>query len=221
MVRRVSRRLGLLAGFLIAGGLPLAQGDPAYAAPPPAPTSVTISGDGMVRPLTIRADTDASAFGAIIDQVSWLEGAGQGDAPMETNLGPEYVVVVLVGDGTKHSYRLYPLAKGGPRAFRPAGQRNQRYTAAWFFGRLTMPEALRAAGVTLPGQYNTVRGALGNGGGIGGGARATPAETISPGGYLDRLFGELRRVLLFNTAVIVVITAGLAGISLLVHRRTR
>jgi hypothetical protein len=174
----------------------------------------------MVSPLTIRPDADAAAFGAIIDQVRWLEGAGPGDAPKEANLGPEYVVVVLGGDGIKHSYRLYPLAKGGPRAVRPARQPNQRDTAAWFFGRLTMPDALRAAGVTLPGKYATVSGNIRAGGGIGAGARATPAEAISPGRYLDRLFGDLRRVLLLNTAVIVVITAGLAGISLLVRRHT-
>jgi hypothetical protein len=189
---------------------------PAHAAPTPTPNSVSIDGDGLAEPLTIRADTDPGLFATVLDQVVRLQGMGQTSAPGAGDLGPKYTIVVLINDVPKQAYDLYPLAKGGPRAFRPAKQPDQRkVTAAWFFGRLSMSETLRTAGLPLPEQANVVNG------GIGGGDRVIREDTISPGKDLSRLLGELRGLLLLNGAVVVTITICLAAISLLVRRRTR
>jgi hypothetical protein len=202
--------------LLVAGGLSLALGDAAYAAPPPAPTAVTITGDGIVKALTVRAEADRTLFNAMLDQVDWLTGAGQTSSPSPGDLGPKYTIVVLVDDAPKRSYDLYPLAKGGPRAFRPAKQPDQRNASpAWFFGRLSMSETLRAAGVPLPEQRDVMTG------GIGGGERVIPDKALNPGKDLNDLLGELRQLMLLNAGVIIMITLGLAGISLLVRRRTR
>ena len=223
MVREVSRRLvGVLTPMVVggvtlmiaAGGL-LGVGTAAYAKPP-RPTSIAITGDGLTDPLAVRADADPDVFAAVLDQVSWLQGDGGTTAPKAADLGPKYTVVVHVGDAAKQTYDLYPQAKGGPRAFRPAKQPDGRKTsAAWFFGRLTMPETLRAAGVPLPEQPSTVHG------GIGGGERVIPDDALGTGEDVDRLLGELRRLMLLNGAVLLSITVGLAGIALLVRRRTR
>ena len=47
-----------------------------------------------------------------------------------------------------------------------------------------------------------------------------PESALNPGEDIDRLFVDLRRVMLLNAAVVVTITMGLAGITLLVRRRT-
>lgn len=202
--------------MLIASGLVLSAGSPARAAPrPPRPNAVTISGSGLPRPVTVRADADPRLFTALLDQVSWLTGAGHGTKPAAA-LGPKYTVSVLVNDAAVQTYELYPLASGGPRAYRPARQPGKRVvTAAWFFGRLTMPEALQAAGVPLPGRPSVITG------GIGGGERAVPEPTREAGRDFGEVLDELRGLLLLNVAVIVLITVGLAGIALLVHRHTR
>jgi hypothetical protein len=77
-----------------------------------------------------------------------------------------------------------------------------------------MSETLRSVGVPLPEQRDLV-------GGTGGGERAASDNAVNASDDLDQLFGDLRQVLLLNAAVIVFITLGLAGISLLVRRRTR
>ena len=107
-----------------------------------------------------------------------------------------------------------PLASGGPRAFRPAKQPGSRtVTDAWFFGRLTMAETLWAAGVPVPGVSDPR-------GGIGGGVRALPERTAEAGRGFDAALGDLPVLLLLNVTVIILITAGLAGIAQLVRRRT-
>ena len=78
-----------------------------------------------------------------------------------------------------------------------------------------MSETLRAAGVPLPGKPESLHG------GIGGGERVFDEDTLNPGRDLDKLLTDLREVLLLNGAVVLVITLGLAGISLLVRRRAR
>ncbi|MEV4760797.1 hypothetical protein AB0J86_37625 [Micromonospora sp. NPDC049559] len=221
MVRRVIRRLGVaIAALAVALVSPLA-GTAAYAAPtpPPPPAGVSITGDGIATPLTIRADADAVRFGAVMEQVNWLSGPGQTNALSAEDLGPKYTVVVLAGETPKQTYDLYPLAKGGPRACRPAKQPDSRKNSsgpAWFFGRLSMTEALLAAGVPLPQQDGVPVS-----GGIGGGAKAIPDAPTKPSEDLDNVLTDLRRLLLLNTGVILLITLGLAGISLLVRRRTR
>lgn len=216
MVRGVNRRLfTTFALLLVVVAAPLSAATAAHAAPPPGPTSVTITGEGT-GPLTVSAETDAELFHAILDQVSWLRDDGHTGSPKARDLGPKYTVVVLVNGVAKQTYDLYPLADGGPRAFRPAKQPDLRKTtAAWFFGRLNMSETLRAAGMPLPEKSDVVNG------GIGGGERVIPDSELDPTKDLDKLFGELRGLVLLNGGVVLLITAGLAGISLLVRRRTR
>lgn len=216
MAGPVSRLLVGIVTLLVAAASWLGMGAVAHAKPATKPTAVIISGHGLSAPVTVRADADPELFAAVLDQVSWLGGSGQTTAPKAADLGPKYTVVVHVGASAKQSYDLYPLAKGGPRAFRPAKQPDERKTtAAWFFGRLTMAETLRAVGAPLPEQPTTVHG------GIGGGDRVIPDDALGTGEDVDRLLGELRQLMLLNGAVLLCITVGLAGIALLVRRRTR
>ena len=216
MVRKVSHRLVALITMLLAGFVPALLVGTAAQAAPARPDVVTVAGDGLREPLTVRADADQALFTALYGQVSWLGGRGQPVAPKSADLGPKYTIVVLVGDTARQTYDLYPQAKGGPRAFRPAKQPDgRRPGAAWFFGRLNMSETLRTAGVPLPVQRDSISG------GVGGGDRVIPDEALNPGRHVDEMFTELRRLLLLNGAVLVAITAGLAGIALLVRRRTR
>lgn len=220
MVREVSRRL-VLGGLLAAVGGPLMFAPAATAATPvgapaPKPTAVIITGEGLAEPLTLRSDTNADLFAAVLGQVSWLTGGGQASSPKEGALGPKYTVVVLVNDVAKRTYDLYPLATGGPRAFRPGKQPDLRKTTpAWFYGRLDMSETLRAAGAPLPERPDVVSG------GVGGGEREIPEHLLNPGEDIDKVLGQVRQMMLLNAGVVLVITLGLAGISLLVRRRTR
>jgi len=215
MVKSVTRRIILSALLLATLGAPVAVQTAAYAAAP-APTHLTISGAGIVAPLQVQAAADAALFAAVLDQVNWLRGNGQSSSPASEELGPRYTVVVFVKDEATQTYDLYPLASGGPRAFRPAKQPDKRrVAAAWFYGRLNMSETLRAAGVPLPEKHDVLSG------GVGGGERVIPDNALDTGERLGQLFGDLRQLVLINAAVVLVITAGLAGITLLVRRRTR
>ncbi|MBE1492644.1 hypothetical protein [Plantactinospora soyae] len=217
MAGEVSRRLVGAVTLLVAAGSWLAIGGVASAKPAPKPTSIVITSKSMPDPLTLRADGNEDLFEAVLDQVDWLTGDGPATAPKAADLGMKFTVVVHVGDAAKKSYDLYPLAKGGPRAFRPAKQPDRTQPGAgWFFGRLTMGETLLAAGAPLPEQNITLHG-----GGVGGGERVIPDDAIGTGEDVNRLLGELRQLMLLNGAVLVSITLGLAGIALLVRRRTR
>lgn len=218
MIRGKKHRLTVVVvALLIAVGSWLGLATPASAAPPPpAPNSVTITGDGVAAPLIVRAEGDQEIFAAVLDQVAWLRGSGQTSSPPAGDLGPKFIVTVLIDDAPKQTYDLYPLAKGGPRAFRPTKQPDGATVApAWFFGRLSMSETLQAAGVPLPAQTTVVNG------GIGGGERVIREDSLTPGKDLGRMLTDLRSLLLLNGAVVVAITICLAGISLLVRRRTR
>ncbi|MCW6009303.1 hypothetical protein K1W54_32890 [Micromonospora sp. CPCC 205371] len=219
MGARVSRRWLLSGALLSVLAAPQLLTSPASAAPTNTPTAVTIAGDGLAQPITVQAAEKPELFNAVLSQVSWLQGKGQTSSPKPDKLGPKYTVTVVVGDAAKQTFDLYPLATGGPRAFRPAKQpdKKAKTTAAWFYGRLTMSETLRAAGVPLPEQIDTLH----SGGGVGGGERVFDDNTLNPGRDLDELLTDLRQMLLLNGAVVVVITLGLAGIALLVRRRTR
>ncbi|WP_428964273.1 hypothetical protein [Micromonospora fluostatini] len=212
--RRLSR---VLAGVLVAGALSLgAAGTARAAAPKPPPAGVDITGEGLAAPLQLRAGAQPAHVNAVIDQVNWLGRTGQSKGPKAADLGPKYTVVVLAGDEPKQTYDLYPKAAGGPRVYRPAKQPGDRkVSAGWFLGRLNMSETLRIAGVPLERQLDTLTG------GVGGGERVIPDDSLDPRKSIDETMGELQRLLLLNVAVVVTITAGLAGIALLVRRRTR
>lgn len=220
MVRRVRRRLVVAAGALLATActLVLTGAAAAQAAPRPelAPAGVDITGDRLDQPLQLRADTHPAQVNAVVDQVSWLARTGQQRGPQAQDLGPKYTIVLLTAGVPTKTYDLFPLAKGGPRIYRPAKQPDLSPTrAGWFFGRLNMSETLRSVGVPLERQVDTL------GGGIGGGERVIPEDALDPVQDIDAALSELQRLLLLNVGVVVVITAGLAGIALLVRRRTQ
>ncbi|MFI7573978.1 hypothetical protein [Micromonospora sp. NPDC049497] len=216
MVRRMRRLAAVLVGGLAAGLLWLGVADPVRAAPKPAPAGVDITGTGLEVPLRLRADTHPVHVAAVIDQVNFLGRIGRATGPKAADLGPKYTVVVLSGDKPKQTYDLYPQALGGPRVYRPAKQPDARKTSAgWFLGRLSMSETLRTAGVPLERQFDTVSG------GVGGGERVIPEDSLDPAKGIDEALGELQRLLLLNVAVMLTITFGLAGIALLIRRRTR
>ncbi|GAA3772752.1 hypothetical protein [Micromonospora maritima] len=220
MVRKVRRLLTVLTGAAVALVCSLALAGPAavQAAPKPklAPSGVDITGDRLDQPLQLRSDTRPGDVNLIVDQVRWLGATGQLRGPAAKDLGPKYTVVVLVAGTAKNTFDLFPLAKGGPRVYRPAKQPDLSHPrAGWFFGRLTMSETLRSVGVPLEPRFDTLSG------GIGGGERVLPEDALDPVQDLDTALGELQRLLLLNIGVVVVITAGLAGIALLVRRRTR
>jgi hypothetical protein len=218
MFWKVRRLLTAVAGVVITTACAFALTGPTavQAAPKLAPAGVDITGDKLDEPLRLRADAHAAEVNAIHDQVKWLGADGQQRGPKAEELGPKYTVVLLYADTPTKTYDLYPLAKGGPRVYRPAKQPDLSKTrAGWFYGRLTMSESLRAAGVPLERQFDTLSG------GVGGGDRAIPEESLDPVQDIDTAMGELQQLLLLNVGVIVIITGGLAGIALLVRRRTR
>lgn len=212
MVKAVIRRL-IVGGALVVAAFAAIAPKASWAQP--GPTEVTITGAGLDEPVSLTAESDPERFTAIIDQVNWLTGAGH-PASKTDALGPKYTVVVLVNGIATQTYDLYPLAQGGPRAFRPATQPDQRKTTnAWFFGRLNMSEALRAAGAPLPEQRDVLSG------GIGGGSRMIPDDGIGAREQIDGVLTDLRRLVLLDGAILLTIAAGLAGIALMVRRRTR
>ncbi|MEU4790759.1 hypothetical protein ACFWRG_16160 [Micromonospora tulbaghiae] len=220
MIRRVRRLLIAVTGGVAALACTLALAGTAAAQaapkPKPAPTGVDISGERLDAPLKLRSDTSPNEVNLVIDQVRWLGTTGQLRGPAAKDLGPKYTVVVLAAAGPQRTYDLFPLAKGGPRIYRPGKQPDLSSTrAGWFFGRLNMPETLRSVGVPMPAQFDTLAG------GVGGGERVLPEEALDPVHNLDTALGELQRLLLLNVGIVLVITAGLAGIALLVRRRTR
>ncbi|WFE41661.1 hypothetical protein [Micromonospora sp. WMMD998] len=220
MVRKVRQRAAVVAGAALAltCALGLTGAAAAQAAPKPklAPAGVDITGDQLAQPLKLRADTSPAEVNMVIDQVKWLGTTGQLRGPAAKDLGPKYTVVVLAAGSPQHTYDLFPLAKGGPRVYRPAKQPDLSHPrAGWFFGRLNMSETLRAVGVPLAPQFDTISG------GVGGGERVLPEDALDPVGNLDTALGDLQRLLLLNVGVVLVITVGLAGIALLVRRRTR
>ncbi|RIV37994.1 hypothetical protein [Micromonospora radicis] len=215
MVRRMRRLAAVALGGVAAVLLSAAFAEPVRAAPKTPPPGVDITGHGLTEPLRLRAETHPEHVKAIVDQVSARGLVRQASSPKKAELGPKYTVVVFAGDVPKQTYDLYPKAAGGPRVFRPAKQPDRKSTAAWFLGRVSMSETLRTAGVPLERTFEAVSG------GIGGGERIIPEEALNPAQDINEAFGELRRLLLLNVAVVLVITIGLAGIALLIRRRTR
>ncbi|MBY8873849.1 hypothetical protein K7640_18630 [Micromonospora sp. PLK6-60] len=220
MVRRVRWWATVLIGGVLAGALAVtgpAVADPTNPVSRPGPTAgVQISGDGMAEPLRLRSPEQRPQVLAVIDQVDWIGRVGRAKAPAKADLGRKFTVVVYAGDKATRTFDLYPYAKGGPRIFRPAKQPGTRaVNAGWFLGRLNMSETLRSVGVPVERTFDTISG------GVGGGERVIPEDALNPAGEIDDALGELRRLLLLNVSVVLVITVGIAGIAWLIRRRTR
>jgi hypothetical protein len=221
MVRQVTPRLlrravrGTLATLLLA--TPLAAGLTVVAptaASAAGPDTISMTGPGIQEAVTVRAADSPEQFAALLTEVNWLSSRpGQDRGPDAKTLGSKYVLTISTGRKATNRYELYPMANGGPRVFRPANQPDRhRVTAAWFYGRLSMPDALRGAGAPLPSTVVSV-----STGGIGGGQVAD--KTFDPNADLTSMLAEWRHFVLLNGAVVVVIALGLAGTSLLVRRR--
>jgi hypothetical protein len=213
MVAALARRI-VLAALIGVLGLVAA---PATAAPAPLqPNALTISGEGLLEPVVLEAESEPELFAAVLDQVSWLRGQGHPAPPKDEDLGPKYTVVLLIDHVAVGTYDLYPLAPGGPRAYRPAEQPDDRKTSpAWFFGRLNMPEALRAAGAPLSARHDVLSGDYRRS------ERVITDGIFGADEQLDGVISDLRRVMLLDAAVVLAIAVGLVGISLLVRRRGR
>ncbi|MDG4827345.1 hypothetical protein O7635_36340 [Asanoa sp. WMMD1127] len=185
----------------------------------PKPTALTITGEGMAD-ITVTAKEKPQLFGDLLEEVNFMAGAGgahsQIAAPKKSTLGKKFAVVVHYDDKPRYAYDLYPMASGGPKAFRPAAQPDKKKTTAvWFLGRMTMSEALRIAGAPIPEKPDVMSG------GIGGGERVIPEDSLPNGRDLDTLLAELRRLVLLNGGVVLVLALMVAGVALIVRQRTR
>lgn len=215
MLRAVMARLvtsaGALAGILLlTAGLAPA---PAQAAPAK-PTSITVTGRDINK-LTIDAAERDEVFQLLLSEVSWLATATpQTSAPAKKKLGPKFVLTVYAKKAAQQTYDLYPLATGGPRAFRPAKQPTGTKKAGWFYGRLTMSESLRVSGVPIKARADVISGGIGGGAG-----EAVVREEIDPIASVNDYLAEMRRLFLLNGAVLVVVLFGLAGVAYLIRRR--
>ena len=219
MVKRALTHFAVTAGVLLAwvaialGATPFA----AQAAPKTTnkPTTVTIAGKGITGKLTVQAADQPGIFKQLLSEVNWLATAKpQTTAPAASKLGPKYTLTILIKNKATYVYDLYPMAAGGPRAHRPAKQPSGKKADGWFYGRLTMSESLRISGVPLAAKPDVVSSGIG--GGIGGGV---VDDQLDPVEGINNFLAEMRRLVLLNGAVVVVILFGLASIAFLIRRR--
>jgi hypothetical protein len=219
VARGMTRRLGS-AAVAVAAGLALAftGSGAALAAPkaPAKPTAVVLAGKDIPGgKLTVQQAEQADVFQRVLSEVNWLSTATPTTtAPKSDKLGPKYTATVLVKDKASQVYDLYPLASGGPRAYRPAKQPAGKKSSGWFYGRLTMSESLRISGVPLEQKPDLVAGGIG--GGVG---SDVAAEELDPVAVGQDVVNEIQRLFLLNGAVLVVVLAGLAGVAFLIRRR--
>lgn len=229
MVQGVIARFLSAAGVLAAGvalsvGMAPAAAVQASAAPradlaapkaPAKPSEIQITGQFPGNKIIVRETEQGDLFKRLLSEVNWLASTPPTtSAPKAGKVGPKFIVTVLVKDKATQVYDLYPNAAGGPRAYRPAKQPTGKKQAGWFYGRLTMSESLRLSGVPLKPKPDVVTG------GIGGGAGEDVAvDELDPVENVNHVLSDFRRLFLLNTAVLIVILLGLAGIAYLIRRR--
>lgn len=212
---RSTRRLLMAGVSVLLGAVTVAAAPaPGWADGADAPDLLTITSDELPEPLVVRAEEASRLVHALHSEVSWLTGrSATAEEPDEETLGPRYTLDVHIDGEARHRYELYPLAEGGPRVFRPEEQPGERMTdPAWFFGRLSMPDTLYAAGIEIPGAQPRVSG------GGGGGVDPAPELTEPPAdasGVLKTWWEGMQLVAL----VALAIAAGLAAVALLIRRR--
>jgi hypothetical protein len=214
MMRLVSAAAALAVALALAvgSGPATAQAAPKAA---PKPDAVQIAGNDITESLVVRQGERPKLFEMLMTEVGWLSAATSStSAPKSAQLGPKYTVTVLVKDAPNQVYNLYPLAEGGPRAHRPAKQPVGKKAEGWFYGRLSMPEALRLAGAPLDAKPDVVNGGIG--GGVG---TDLSAAEVNPVEEVSEMFTEVRRLFLLNGAVLLIILTGLAGMAFLIRRR--
>jgi hypothetical protein len=215
MGRRMMGRL-LAGGGLALLGVATVVADEAAALADNDLTQVTISSLELANEVVVLHEDRPELCTSLYREVDWLVG-GDGDArePEDPEtLGAQYTMIVYIDGDARHEFHLYPLAEGGPKAFRPADQPGDRNVdEAWFHARLSMPRTLSAAGVPVTGMP------VPSGGGSGGGGPA-PEESEVPEdrpvlGFLE----EWRQGMLLTGAVVVAIVLGLGGLSFLIRRK--
>lgn len=221
MVRQAITRLVAAAGVAAAAvALSIGAAGPASAAPKStSPTGVQLEGKDLPNgKITVEKAGQPRLFQTLYDEVSWLASAKpQTTAPASGKLGPKYTLTVLVKDSASQVYDLYPTAVGGPRAHRMASQPGKDVADGWFYGRLTMPESLRAAGAPLKAKPEVLNGGIG--GGVGSDITPASSSDIDPVAGMNGFFSQIRRLFLLNGAVLVVVLFGLAGVAFLIRRR--
>jgi hypothetical protein len=205
-------RLLLLVGPALAvTGLSVA---PAWAAPTPTPSAevkaVEISGEGLEHSIILFSDRHPQRHSAVRAEVEWLANRpAPTPAPVSDQLGPKYTVVLFTNGAATGRYDLYPLTPGGPRVYRPADQPDKRKVSeGWFYGRLSMPASLLAAGVPLAG-VTPDPVAAGHAGGV----------TASEPPDLRDLLGQWSRFMGLNIAAIVIVAAGVFAIAYVIRKK--
>ncbi|GLY01665.1 MULTISPECIES: hypothetical protein [Actinoplanes] len=186
----------------------------AHAAPKTTkPTAIKIDGKEIAEEIMVQEEAQPRLFQMLFSEVGWLSAAKpQTTAPKSSELGPKYTVTLLVKESPSQVYDLYPLATGGPRAYRPAKQPSGKKTAGWFYGRLSMSEALRLGGAPLEAKPDVVNGGIGGGFG-------EDIKAVDPMDTVNDAFTEFRQLFLLNGAVLLAIMVGLAGMAFLIRRR--
>jgi hypothetical protein len=223
MVRGALTRVVSTAGALAATAVLVlgmssgaVQAAPKPPKPAPKPTTISIVGKDIKDKIQIQQTEQPRLFDSLLSEVNWMGSAtkGQTGAPAADKLGPKFTMTVLIKTAPNQVYDLYPMAAGGPRVHRGANQPSGKKLDAWFYGRLTMPEALRVSGVPLEAKPDVV------GGGIGGGiGENLSTDELDPADGVNNVLTEMRRLFLLNGAVLVVILFGLAGIAFVIRRR--
>ena len=179
------------------------------------PTAVQVTGKTAEDKIIVQQAERRELFQRLLSEVNWLASATPTTTkPKADKLGPKYTVTVLVKDKATQVYDVYPLASGGPRAYRPAKQPTGKKAAGWFYGRLTMSESLRVAGVPLKEKPDVVAGGIG--GGVG---EEVKTEELDPLAVGNDVLSQMRTLFLLNGAVLLVVLLGLGGVAYLIRRR--
>jgi hypothetical protein len=212
ITRFVSAACALAVAFTMIIGM--APGTAQAAPKAPKPNAVTIGGPKISK-ITVTTSKQNELFQLLLSEVSWMANATpQTTAPKAKNLGVKYVVTVVANGKAQQTYDLYPLAVGGPRAHRAAKQPSGKTTDGWFYGRLTMSESLRYAGVPLEKRSDVMNGGIGAGY-----SEKSTAEEVNPADTVNDAFSQLRQLFFLNGAILIVILFGLAGIAFLIRRK--
>ena len=216
MGRRMLSRLLAGGGLGLLGAVTVAVGPaPVLAFAEDELEQVTITGDDIPEELVVRAEDRPELCASLWSEVDWLvRRAGDMREPEDPEtLGAQYTLVVHLDGEPRHRFHLYPLAEGGPKAFRPAEQPGDRTVdEAWFHARLSMPQTLTAAGVSLTGKPLPPNGG-------GGGGEPAPEQSEEPPTSAFGFIDEWRTGMLLTAAVVVGIVLGMGGIAFLIRRK--
>jgi hypothetical protein len=181
------------------------------------PNSITIVGAGISAPITVKSDTQAQLFTAILRQVNWMKGrSGDFAKPNLNTLGPKYTVTIFTNGVASLVCDVYPQAAGGPRAHWPKNQPKGKTNEAWFYATVTLPSVLRAAGVPLPEPSAS--------GQAGGGGYEDPQyqpddATATSSFSLGKELGEARLALAATAATSLLVLVLLFGAAQISRRR--